>query len=207
MKTQIAPPGAHVIDSYTFSQSGTTAEAQAFKARGVDAVALYLGMAKPEQVAACLAAGLAVFGVTFGGAFDGAAAVREAKALGLPAGTCLFLDVEGPAIAAAPVDGPTGTKAKIAAWAAAVSAAGYLPCIYVGVPQPFTSDELWHLPVVRYWRGQGSVRDRFGALAEPSKCGWCLTQMWPSAPCGGVSVDHDMAGNDYLSRAVVWAVA
>lgn len=203
MRTEVAPVGARIVDSLPFSIGGTLGNAQALKQEGVQGVALYLGQAKPAQVKACSDAGLGVFGVTFGGAYDGNAAVKQAQALALPMGCCIFLDHEGPATAKAPAAESIG---KITAWAAAVRQAGYVPGLYVGVPQNLTSDELWGLPVVRYWRGQGSVRDRMGALAEPSHRGWCMVQAYPSVMCGGVLVDYDMAGHDYLGGTVTWAV-
>jgi hypothetical protein len=77
---------------------------------------------------------------------------------------------------------------------------------YFGSPQPLTSDEMWHLKLKRYWRGQGSIRDRHNQLAEPTKCGWCVTQMFPSVVRGGVLVDIDVIGQDYLRRVPNWVV-
>lgn len=203
MRAEVAPVGAKIIDSLPFSGGGNAFNAQGLKAAGVQGVALYLGQATPVQVKACNDAGLGVFGVTFGGAYDGVAAVKQAQALGLPVGCCIFLDHEGPKTAITPA---AESIQKITAWAAPVRQAGYLPCLYVGVPQNLTSDELWSLPVVRYWRGQGSVRDRNGALSEPSHRGWCMTQAYPSVMCGGVLVDFDMAGHDYQGGTVVWGI-
>jgi hypothetical protein len=75
-----------------------------------------------------------------------------------------------------------------------------VPGVYVAPPQQLTSDELWSLRVVRYWKGGGSIRDRNGALAEPAHCGWCLTQMWPSQMCAGMLVDYDAVGEDFRGR-------
>jgi hypothetical protein len=84
------PVGSVVIDSLPFSQGGTLANAQALKAAGVDAVALYIGAANAQRVQDCLAAGLGVFAVTFGSLAalgDGPGAVATAKAWGRM--TCL----------------------------------------------------------------------------------------------------------------------
>lgn len=206
MKLATVPVGAKIIDSLPFSRGGTTLGAKAMAAEGVQGVALYLGAATHVQVSAAHAAGLGVIGVTFGGAYNGAAAVAQAKALGMPDGWPIFLDLEGPAAFATPVDKLT---AQVVAWVGPVVAAKFLPCLYVGVPQPFTSDELWKLPVRRYWKGQGLARDRFGNGVEPNHAGWCLTQMWPSQMCGGVLVDHNMHGHDYANggRGLSWAVS
>lgn len=72
------------------------------------------------------------------------------------------------------------------------------------MPQPLTSEELYSLKHVRYWRGQGQVRDRHNALAAPA-CGWCMTQEYPSKMRGGISVDDDTIGPDKLGRLPVWA--
>lgn len=202
MKSAPVPVGARIVDSLPFSEGGTAALAAALKASGVEGVALYLGVAKPSLALACTAAGLGVIGVTLGDAFDGAATVTQAKAMLAP-GTSVFLDVEGPtAMAMASGD----LIAKINAWADPVLAAGFLAGIYVGVPQPLTSAELYGLRVVRYWHGQGSVRDRNNALAEPS-CGWCMQQAWPSVTRGGVLVDCNQVGADFKTRVPSWTVA
>jgi hypothetical protein len=201
-----APVGARLIDSLPFSRGGTALGAKALATAEVDGVALYLGAATPVQVNACLDAGLGMVGVTFGGAYDGAAAVRQAEALGMPPGWPIFLDLEGPDAFKTPISELTR---KVVDWVAPVRAAFFLPCLYVGVPQPFTSEELWKLPVVRYWKGQGLARDRFGNAVEPDVCGWTMTQMWPSQLCGGILVDHNMVGHDYANggRTLPWAVA
>ena len=69
------------------------------------------------------------------------------------------------------------------------------------MPQPLTSEELYALKgITRYWKGQGSQRDRNNSLAEPKGCGWCMTQMWPSYIRYGVLVDANMVGQDYKGR-------
>ncbi len=130
--------------------------------------------------------------------------LAQLAALGLPPGTTVFLDLEG--LKAFKTD-PAVLIEKINAWADAVAKAGFVPGLYVGVPQPLTSQELYALRVQRYWRGQGSVRDRFNALAEPSGCGWCMTQMYPSITRGNTWVDCNMVGQDYRGRVPSWVKA
>jgi hypothetical protein len=120
--------------------------------------------------------------------------------MGLPSGGTVWLDVEGTAAFNTP---PTELIAIINAWADAVAGAGFMPGLYVGVPQPLTSAELFALHVVRYWRGQGSIRDRFNALAEPA-CGWSMLQCYPQHMRGGVLVDDDMVQEDYRGRLPSW---
>ncbi len=205
MKVENARVGAVVCDSLPFSQSGTVFQANALKEAGADAVAAYLGLVSKERLAAILGAGMAYIPVTLAGEYNDGAGdeIAQLKALGIPAGVTVFLDLEGlEAFKSDPVD----LANRVNAWAAAILAAGYVPGLYVGVPQPFTSDELYALKVQRYWRGQGSIRDRNGNLAEPTGCGWCLTQMWPSHSRGGVWVDSNMVGQDYRKRILTWAV-
>jgi len=180
---------------------GTAKDAKGLAAAGVDSVALYLGVAKPAQANACWDAGMGCFGVTLDNAWNGDMAVSQAKALGFPAGTTLFLDMEA--------DTVNNSKApeiidKVNAWADKVAAAGYLPGLYVGVPQMLTSTELHKLRVYRYWKGMGRTVDRNNQLAEPTN-GWCLFQMFPSVFAGGVWVDHNMVGQDYKTRVPVVA--
>lgn len=205
MKIINAPVGKIVVDSLPFSQTGTASQAAAFKANGVVGVALYLAVASNTRLKLVLDAGLGAYGVTLAGQYGGPASVSQAQAIGFPKGSSLFLDVEG--LTAFHTD-PLELIKKIEAWAAAVVAAGYKAGIYVGSPQPLTEDELWKLAgITLYWRGQGSIRDRFNKLSEPTKCGWCLTQAYPSQPMGGTIIDANMVGQDYLGRILTLVTA
>lgn len=205
MRSEKAHVGAVVVDSLPFSMGGTPAQAAALKARGVAALVGYLGVITPARVAMVLDAGMAFIPVTLAGEYEDGPndELAQLKALGIPSGATVFLDLEG--LKAFKSD-PVQLAAKIDAWAMAILAAGYIPGLYVGVPQPFTSQELWSLKVQRYWRGQGSVRDRKNDLAEPSGCGWCMTQMFPSVTWGNVLVDANMVGQDYRGRVPTWCV-
>lgn len=201
-----AKTGSVVIDSLQFSQAGTQAQATALKASGVDAVAVYLGAVNAARVGFLLNVGLGVVPVTFGGEYaDGSSdELAQLKALGLPLGIHVFLDVEG--LKTFHTD-PVALRNLIGAWAKPLKDAGWIPALYAGVPQPLTSDELWKLPVELYWKGQGRQVDRNNALAEPTGCGWAMTQMFPSVQRGGLLVDANMTGNDYKGRTVIWAAS
>ncbi len=200
-----APVGKIVLDSLPFSQSGVPSQAQAFRTSGAVGVALYLGVANATRLKYVLDAGLGSWGVTLAGQYDGPSAVKQAQAIGFPKGSTMILDVEG--LTAFHAD-PIALIQKIQLWASAMIAAGYKAGIYVGSPQPFTEDELWRLAgITLYWRGQGSIRDRFGKLSEPTKCGWALTQAYPSVPLGGTLVDANLVGQDYLGRVLTLVVA
>jgi hypothetical protein len=198
-----ARAGALCADSLPFSESGTLAQAQALRAAGIEAVYGYLGVINAERVGYVLQAGMAFLPVTLADRYNGPSAVTELTALGVPGSVSVCLDMEGPSTLAI----PSATIAAVNAWAAPVARAGYIPSLYVGVPQPLTSEELWLLNVHGYWRGQGSIRDRNDALAEPLRCGWWGVQAYPSVTRGGVLVDLDMLTEDYLGRLPSWAVA
>lgn len=205
MKAVNIPVGACVVDSLPFSTGGTAAQAKALKESGVVALAGYLGAMNPTRLKYLLDAGLGYVPVTFAGEYEDGPndEVSQLKALGIPPGTTVFLDLEG--MKAFKSD-PGMLIAKINDWATAILAAGYVPSLYVGVPQPLSSEELYALKVQRYWRGQGSVRDRNNKLAEPSGCGWCMTQMFPSITRGNTWVDCNMVGQDYRGRVPTMVV-
>lgn len=211
MKAEKAYVGALVVDSLPFSMGGTLAQAKALKERGVACLVGYLGSINATRLKHVLDAGLAFSPVTFAGEYEDGPAdeIGQLKALGIPAGASVWLDLEG--MKAFKSD-PVQLAAKINAWADAIKGAGYMPCLYVGVPQPFTSEELYALRVVRYWHGQGSVRDRFGNLAEPfrsfSACrGWNMIQAAPSVTWAGVLVDANLVLGDYRGEVPAWVVA
>lgn len=215
-----APVGSLVVDSLPFAGSGTLEQAKALKARGVSCLVSYLGAMTPAQLSKVFAAGLAFMPVTFAGEYkDGAAdEIAQLRALGIPAGASVWLDLEGRAASLVdikdPVEKEKAAKALfdlINKWADDIRAGGWMPCLYVGVPQPFTSAELYMLRVSRYWHGQGSVRDRFGALAEPFKSfsacrGWNMVQAAPSVTWGGVLVDANLVLGDYKGDVPAWVV-
>ncbi len=204
MKSEPARVGAICVDSLPFSQSGTAAQAQALKASGIDAVYGYLGVINASRVGFILDARMAFLPVTLAAHYDGPTSVAQIHNLSMPPGVTVCLDVEG--MAAFRSD-PIALTGAIDAWADAVDGAGFMSGGYFGSPQPFTSDEMWALHVKRYWRGQGRIVDRHGALAEPSKSGWCVTQVYPSVTRGGVLVDIDVIGQDYLGRVPSWVIA
>lgn len=211
MKVEKANVGALVVDSLPFSLGGLPDQAKALRALGVRCLVGYLGAMNCARLQSVLHAGMAFMPVTFAGEYNDGAndEIAQLKALGIPPGASVWLDLEG--MTAFKSD-PVALAAKINAWADAIKAAGYMPCLYVGVPQPFTSSELYALRVVRYWHGQGSVRDRHGNLAEPfrswSQCrGWNMIQAAPSVTWAGVLVDANLVLGDYKGDVPSWVVA
>ncbi len=205
MRIVSADVGSRGADSLPYSQGGTPAQAAGLRAAGFDWFAGYLGAMNTPRLEAILQAGLAYSPVTFGGEYEDGAddEITQLRALGIPmrfapdSGVTVWLDMEG--LKAFKSD-PIALAAKIDAWATKIQDAGYMPGLYVGVPQPFTSAELWTLKVRRYWKGMGSLRDRTNALAEPTSCGWCCTQVYPSVVRGGVLIDANIVGQDFKGR-------
>lgn len=197
--------GSVVVDSLPFSQAGTLSQAQALRSRGATALVGYLGFMNTSRLAAVLASGMGFIPVTLAGEYNDGPQdeLSQLKNLGIPAGATVFLDLEG--MAAWKAD-PVALIGKINAWAEDIIAAGYIAGLYAGVPQPLTSEELWKLKTSRYWKGQGRQVDRTGALAEPTGCGWCMYQMFPSFHMGGVWVDANMVGADYKGRTPTMVV-
>lgn len=200
-----ATVGARGVDSLPFSQGGTPEQACALRSSGIDFFVGYLGVVTKERLASILSAGLAFMAVTLAGRFDGTAAAQQCRALGLPPGTTVWLDLEGDNAYRTP---PQELIAKINAWADAVSLAGYQPGLYVGSPQPLTADELYRLRVVRYWKAPSRVLDRNGQAWDGPACGFCCWQLWPQGYWRdtGVFVDVDFIGQDFRGRVPTWAI-
>jgi len=211
MKTEIAFVGARAVDSLPFSMGGTATQAAALKATGVDCVIGYLGSINKARLALILAAGLAFMPVTTAGEYNDGAddEIAQLAALEIPKGTTVWLDLEGMKAWTAE---PAALIAKLSAWATKIAAAGYMPGLYVGAPQPLTSKELFQLPFVRYWWGLGKPIDRTGALVYPD-CGWCMIQQWHNQSNGmmwkdtGVFVDTNGIQCDHKGRLPVWVRA
>lgn len=203
MRVEDAFIGARGVDSYPYSSGGSAQQAIDLKKSGIDFFVGYLGVMNRERLKYILDAGLAFMPVTLASAYDGKNAAKQAQGLGLPKGCTVWLDLEGkPAW-----DTPVGELSrKTNDWAVDVASAGYQPGLYVGAPQPLTSEQLWQLKVVRYWKGIGRTVDKSGALAEPT-CGWSMLQMYPSTHWAGVWVDVNIVQQDYKGRVPVWVRA
>ncbi len=211
MKVAQAFPGARVIDSLSFSRGGTKEQAKALRASGVEGVVGYLGAMNPTRLAYVLEAGLAFMPVTYAAEYiDGAAdEIAQLRALNIPLGTSVWLDLEG-------MDAWNMEPAKLSGlinrWATDIAKSGWMPCLYVGAPQPLTSADLYALKVVRYWLGIGRCIDKTGKDSYPS-CGWCMRQDWHNQGLGmmwkdtGVFVDTNAIQSDHRGRLPHWVVA
>jgi hypothetical protein len=181
MKTQVAFPGARAVDSLPFSMGGTMSQAATLRDSGIHCLIGYLGAMTPKILAIVLAAGLAFMPVTFAGEYkDGAAdEIAQLKALNIPAGTTVWLDLEGINAWNTPAD---ELSTLIESWGKAIVGAGYMAGIYVGAPQPLTGKQLYALKyITRYWLGIGRCVGKDGLDAYP-QCGWCVRQDWHNNP-------------------------
>jgi hypothetical protein len=211
VKAATAFPGARGVDSLPFSNGGTCEQAKKLAASGLEFFVGYLGAMNKARLGYILDAGLAFMPVTFAGEYkDGAAdELAQLKALGIPPGVTVWLDLEGIDAWNTPVDKLT---ALINAWARDIKAAGYMPGLYVGAPQPLTGKQLFSLGVQRYWLGIGRCVGRDGKDAYPD-CGWCMRQDWHNQGTGmlwkntGVFVDTNSIQCDHKGRLPVWVTA
>lgn len=128
------------------------------------------------------------------GASDAATTLAAAKALGLPGGVTIFLDLEG--------DGMTadGVNAYALAWARAIQAGGYLSGLYAGSGCPLDGAALYELPVTAYWAP-------CTPYYSPS-CGFQVVQAHPGDQTfAGLEVDFDLIQADYKGRWPVLVAA
>jgi len=120
-------------------------------------------------------------------------AAKNAESVGLPAGVNIWLDLEG-VNSAASADNVT---AYCNAWFAAVSAAQYVPGLYVGASAILDSDQLDSLNVEYYWKSGSNV-------PYPTK-GYCMVQSINSNyVVDGVAYDRDVVQKDNLGNTPVW---
>lgn len=198
--------GADTIQPIT-----TRAVADALRGAHVDYIVRYLGSLSSPEIDVILQSSLAVMPVTYSrssgwqpsgdlGALDAKHHVAECDAIGIPKGATVWLDLEGPGGHAQDVID------HVTNWANIVRGSGYDPGLYCGWGTLLTSEELYQLPVDRYWKSQSRVTDSAGQLAEP-KCGWCQYQLFPSVMRGGVWVDLNVIQEDNQTRLPTWVVA
>lgn len=215
MKVEKAFVGARGVDSLPYSQSGTCAQAFALKNTGIDFFVGYLGAMNPARLKFILDAGLAFMPVTFAGEYkDGAAdEVAQLRALGIPRGATVWLDLEGINAWNMGKDPVTRRELirQINAWAYDIKSGGWMPGLYVGAPQPLSGKELYALGVLRYWLGIGRCIDTDGKDAYPDS-GWCMRQDWHNQGNGmfwkdtGVLVDTNSIQCDHMGRVPSWVV-
>ena len=124
---------------------------------------------------------------------DGQEASGNADTVGFPDRVNLWCDLEG-------VNGSAQAKDVIhycEAWYEAVSAAGYIPGLYVGSEALLNGRQLYDLPFQHYWRSQSQVPD------IPHR-GYQVVQLSPPIQLNGGRIDLDVAVNDGQGGAAQW---
>lgn len=167
-------------------QRGSSLDFQKLRARSVVWRAGYIEKITVEELADQLAAGVAFSPVTLALDFNAAYHIIRLRALGIPQGVTVWLDVEGVNLDAPSIIG------KINTWAAAVNGAGFEAGLYIGAGMPLTDDQLYALPLIkRYWHSVSRVPD-------PKVRGCCVRQIRPNdVQPTGLDIDVDIAEPDY----------
>ncbi|HET9179982.1 MAG TPA: DUF1906 domain-containing protein [Terriglobia bacterium] len=129
------------------------------------------------------------------GTKDGQYAASNTRDVGFPKGVNVWCDLEGIA---------PGTPADIVAaycnaWFDAVTAAGYVPGIYVGSQCILNEQQLYQLKFQHYWRSQSNV-------PNSGKRGYQMIQLFPPVRINGVDVDIDVTQEDYKGDGTQWFV-
>lgn len=190
-------PGTRGVDTDT---QVSVSFAQILANNRFDFVVRYLSDVTSDELVTILDAGLGLSLVTHAralgwtpsaelGASDGAADVAKLKALGIPEGMVVWIDLEGSGGDA------TDTAAWVNARSKALVDAGYIAGLYVGNLCVLDAQQLYELPyVTRYWSAFN-----FG-IPQPS-CGFCQIQLYPpDMVVGGLEVDLDFVQQDYHGR-------
>jgi len=192
----------------------TSSTAAAFVAAGFQFAVRYLsrgaessGDLTSSEVNSILGAGLALSAVQHVssdgwcpsqqlGQEYGAEAAQNAGSVGLPQGMNIWLDLEGVNASASAAD----VSAYCNAWFGEVSAAKYVPGLYVGAQSILDADELDALNVAYFWKSASSV-------PYPSN-GYCMVQSISSSyVIDGVAYDRDVIQQDNLGKTPLLAVS
>ena len=123
----------------------------------------------------------------------GQEASANAGTVGFPDRVSLWCDLEGVNSSAQAQD----VIDYCQAWYEEVSAAGYIPGLYVGAEILLSGRQLYDLPFQHYWRSQSQVPD------IPHRA-YQVIQLNPSIQINGVRVDLDVALNDGQGGAAQW---
>jgi hypothetical protein len=119
-------------------------------------------------------------------------AAQNAQSVGLPQGVNIWLDLEGVSSSASAGD----VSSYCNAWFSQVSAAKYVPGLYVGAGCILDADQLEALNVEYFWKSASSV-------PYPSN-GYCMVQSIDSSyVVDGVAYDRDVVQKDNLGHTPV----
>jgi hypothetical protein len=212
VKLASPPPGALVFDHFG---DITVEQAHIMKADGFFGCFAYVETLTALQLAVRLDAGLWVGFVLEGlaatttpmrgiGADMATRASALLRTLGVPQGVHVFADLESES----GLGGYLGWQNFAFGAGQATAAAGDLPGAYVAEGVGMTSAELSALPATCYWEGAAVVKDRTGALAEPSR-GWAVRQGLPIdfPHPSGIAIDFNACFQDRFGGHVIGVVA
>jgi hypothetical protein len=110
----------------------------------------------------------------------GTNAARFSQQIGFPPGVNVWLDLESVSTQAATAD----VEAYCHNWYAAVSAAGYVPGVYVGWQPGLSGEQLYALPFQHYWAAYN-----VDGVSRPHPRGYQLVQSSGSGSVGSLSTD------------------
>ncbi|WP_347905984.1 DUF1906 domain-containing protein [Pseudomonas purpurea] len=206
---QSAPANSRGFDADTVLSSAT---AQQFAAQGYTFCLRYLSLGAEQdagdlsssEASDILASGLALMVVQHvddpgwspsqnTGQTNGNNAATNADSIGLPPGMNVWCDLEGVAASSTAQD----VINYCTAWYSAVSAAGYVPGLYVGSDAVLTGSQLYDLPFQHYWQSCSEVP----ALPER---GYQMVQTLVQAPVNGIGIDQDVTQTDSFGGQVLW---
>jgi hypothetical protein len=210
---QAAPAGAKGFDANAVVDA---AQAQAFLAAGFQFALRYVGrteMASHDLTTAeaetLLSAGLALMPVqhVLGGewmptgalgAEYGVNAAAFSQQIGFPPGVNVWLDLESVSTQAAASD----VVAYCTSWYTAVSAAGYVPGVYIGWQPGLSGTQLYDLPFQHYWAAYN-----VDGVSTPHPRGYQLVQSSGSGTIGGFGTDVYDVDETYVDNEqgqVLW---
>jgi Domain of unknown function (DUF1906) len=122
-------------------------------------------------------------------------AANNAAAVGFPPGVNLWCDLEGVNSTAHALD----VIGYCNAWCAAVSAAGYLPGLYVGANVILNGQQLYDLAFEHYWRSASKAPDL------PAR-GYQMTQTLVPGKVNGIAIDRDTTQTDSKGGQAIWLI-
>ena len=206
-KVQGAPAGSPGLDTESVVSASA---AQQMAAAGETFVIRYVSLQDVEQpgdltrleVVGIMEAGLAIMPVQHAeapgwipsgtlGAQDGRSAAIHATETGFACGVNVWLDLD----AVSPGTDAQSISAYVNSWAAEVSAAGFVPGLYVGANSGLDAEQLAALNVEHFWRSASAVP----AIAV----GYQLVQSPPTSGFG-LAYQPDVTQSDDQDGVVLW---
>lgn len=206
---QSAPSGSRGFDADTVITEST---AQQFVSQGYTFCIRYLSLGagqsdgdlSSEEASNILNSGLALMVVQHvedsgwtasesAGESNGNNAAANAESIGLPPGLNIWCDLEG-------IADSTDAQDVInycSAWYSAVSAAGYVPGLYVGANAVLNSQQLYDLPFQHYWQSCSEVPD-------VAVRGYQMVQIFVPDAVNGIGIDEDMTQTDEQGGQALW---